>query len=208
MSITKCAAVLGVVLAMGGCGSFKVTPRETPASQGQPMVEDTDLGKVYLAANFNFRGYETLVVGDIKPGTAVPLKDVDPETMGIYFRSALVKRLAAIGVFDRVTDDKSVLAGGQGKLLLLEGSFSELDPGNRALRLLSSGYGAGRTKVQVEMEVKDPKDKRVLFSASDRRVGPAGYAGGDTEGLILDSLDKMADGYAAFIRRVAGDGKK
>lgn len=206
MSVAGFAALASVLMVAAGCGAVHVSPVDMAANQGQEMVEDSDLGKVYLAPGFFFRGYDVLVIGDVAPGAALPMKDIDPEAMGIYFKSSLVRQLAQVGVFGRVTDDKSALAPGGGRVVVLESTFSDLDPGNRALRWIA-GFGAGRTKVQVETELKDPQTKQVLFRASDRRVGALGAFGGSTEGFILESLDKIAEAHANFIKRVAATGK-
>ena len=103
-----------------------------------------------------------------------------------------------------------MLAGGHGKVLVLEGSFSDLDPGNQALRYFGGGLGGGRAKVQVETEIKDPVTKRVLFRASDRRIHTGAWSvlGGGSQGLILECLNEVAEGHAKFIKRVATDEKK
>lgn len=192
-----------------GCGAMKVSPVETSFTKGVEMVEDKDIGKVYLAPDFNFKGYDILLITELSTASVLPQKGIDPEEMRIYFKNQLIKRLGETGVFKTVTDDNSVLSSKQAsttKILIMEGIFTELDPGNQALRYFV-GFGAGAAKVQIETVVKDPQNKQAYFMVSDRRAAAMGAFGGNSKAFILDSLSKIAEAHASFIKRIASGGK-
>jgi hypothetical protein len=192
-----------------GCGAMKVTPVETGMKKGIEMVEDKDLGKVYLASGFNFEPYDTLFISNPSTSLLSPKEDIDPNEMKIVLKNQLLAKLEALDVFTTVTDDKSVLSSeviSAQQVLVMNSTITELDPGSRALRYLV-GFGAGSTKVQVETEIRDPKTKQLYFMASDRRSAAFGVFGGDSKGYILDSLSKIAEAHALFIKRIASGGK-
>lgn len=192
-----------------GCGAMKVTPIETGVQKGIELVEDKDLGKVYLASGFNFAPYDTLLISEPSTSLVSPKENIDPNEMKIVLKNQLLAKLEALDVFTTVMDDKTVLSSeaiSAPKVLVMKSKITELDPGNRALRYLV-GFGAGSTKVQVETEIRDSKTKQLYFMSSDRRLAAFGVFGGDSKGYILDSLSKIAEAHALFIKRIASGGK-
>lgn len=205
MHTASLLTMIAVLIATSACGSLRVSPVTSATPPPVTMAEDGDLGLVYLAPGFAFPKYDTLVVREPALGSALPIKDIEPEQMTVYLKMALIKQLLATGLFARVTDDRAVLEERSGKVLVLESTFAELDPGSRALRYFV-GMGAGRTKVQVESEIKDVATRDLVFKASDRRVGWIGGFGGDSQSFILESIDDIAKGHAKFIKRVSAGG--
>ena len=192
-----------------GCGAMKVTPVETGMKKGIEMVEDKDLGKVYLAPGFDFKPYDTLFISTPSTLLISPKEDIDPNEMKMSLKNQLLTKLDALDVFTTVTDDKSALSSeviSAQKVLSMKSTITELDPGSRALRYLV-GFGAGSTKVQVETEIRDSKTEQLYFMASDRRSAAFGSFGGDSKGYILESLSKIAEAHALFIKRIASGGK-
>jgi hypothetical protein len=199
------------LIAVTGCGAIKVTPVQMEATSPVSMIEDGDLGLVYLAPGFNAKGIDTLLVLDPSTQAVFEKKEMDPDTMGILLKHELVKQLSDSGAFARVTDDRSILSranASSGKVLTLEASFSELDPGSRALRWFV-GWGAGRTKVQVESEIRDPATRQLYFKASNRKIGlgPGKVFGGESQAFILESLNEIAEAHGAFFKRIASSMK-
>jgi hypothetical protein len=199
-----------LIFTLGCIGAMKREPVESGFNKGFEMTDDKDLGKVYLAPGFNFKGYDVLLVLDPSTEMVLQKKNIDPEEMKIYFKNQLIKMLRETGVYKTVTDDSSVLSSMQDTgcgALVMKTVFTELDPGNRALRYLIPGAGA--TKVQVESEIKDSKTEKIYFKASNRMSAIMGTFGGDSKAFILDSLYKIAEAHAAFIKRISsGDETK
>lgn len=207
-SIVRVILVFSLVI-VSGCGVMNVAPIQTEDPSAVSMVEDKDLGLVYLAPGFDFRGIDTLVVLDPSTKAVFEKKEIDPDVMAIFMKQELMTRLNESGVFAKVTDDRSVLSTSKasaGKVLILETSFSELDPGSRALRYFA-GFGAGRSKVQVESEIRDATTKQLVFKASNRRIGVMGGFGGESQAFILYSLKEIAEAHGAFMKRIASRDK-
>jgi hypothetical protein len=198
-----------------GCGAMKTKPVVTGGQMEFEMREDKDIGKVYLAPGFNFKGCETLVVLETSTASVLPKKDIDPEEMGIYLKNQLIRHLGETKVFSNVTDDVSVLSTKQGMLssvFVLESAITEIEPGNRALRGLV-GLGAGAAKVQVEIAIKDAINKKILFKSLDRRVDPGGIGLGglaaavESKALLTNALATTAIKHSSFIKRIASGGE-
>lgn len=198
-----------LLVAVTGCGLMKVSPVHTADPSQVSMIEDDDLGLVYLAPGFNLKRTDVLLVVEPSTKAVFGKKGIDPETMAIFMKQELVTKLSESGAFAEVTDDRSILSNANssaGKVLVLEASFTELDPGNRALRYFA-GLGAGRSKVQVESEIKDATTKQLYFKASNRMVGVSGGFGGDSEVFVLASLKGIAEAHGAFFKRITSSVK-
>lgn len=202
-------AIYLLVITQGCVGALRSTPLETESNKGIEMVEDKDLGKVYLAPGFNFRGYDLLLVSDCSLREETPKKDIDPEEIRIYLKNQLIKKMGETRIFPKVTGDSSIVSSGQGqplKVLTMGCEITELDPGNRALRYLV-GFGAGATKVQVETEIRDHQTRELYLKSADRRIAAFGAFGGDSKGFILSSFDQIAEALRSFVTRISSGGK-
>lgn len=201
--------ILFISLIIIGCGAHRTTPVENISHKDFKLIEDKEAGLVYLSPDFNFKGYETIILTFLPLPSNIHKTDIDPEEMKIYFIKQMEKNLQSTGLFVNVVDElsssseKYKLAG---KTIILESSFSELDPGNRALRWVV-GFGAGATKVQVELEIKEPNTKRILYKSSDRRIGFMGGFGGDSKDFITSSLTQISEGQTSFMKRISSGGK-
>jgi len=196
-------------LLITGCETMQMKPIEHISHKEIAMVEDKDVGMVYLEPGFNFKMYDALLISKVQTQSVVPMKGIDPEEAGIFFRKQLVKTISNAGIFKLVTDDATQAIAGQvalPRMLSLESFFTEMEPGNQALRYFV-GYGAGAAKIQVEFEIRDPQTKKLLYKASDRFVGAGGGLGGDSKLLINMNLTKMAEAQAEFMKRIASGGK-
>ncbi len=199
-----------------GCGAMQTTPIETGLSGRFKMVEDKDIGSVYLAQGFNFTGYDEILVVNPSTVAVLPKKNIEPEELGIYLKHQLLKSMGETGVFPKVTDDMSVLTSNEAttssKILVLESAITDYEPGNKALRALV-GFGSGAAKVQIEMEIKDANTKQTLFKSADRRLDPGALgmggvaAAADSKGLIMNAISTIVQAHSSFIKRIAAGGK-
>ncbi len=188
---------------------MKSTPVDTGLNKGIEMMEDKDLGKVYLMPGFDFKSYNAMFISDCSLNGETQNKDIDPGEMGLYLKNQIIKRLAETGVFTKVTGTKSDLSGWRdqsSKILILECTVTKMDAGSRAMRYLV-GFGAGATKVQVENEIRDFQGRELYFKSADRRVAAFGAFGGDSKEFILSSLDQTAEALGSFIKRITSGGK-
>jgi hypothetical protein len=116
--------------------------------------------------------------GDKKDET----KKMQPLAPGIL-ADEFVAKLKPIGPFT----DVAVVTGDTvpPDALVVEGKFTEMDPGSRAKRAFV-GYGAGKSGVKVQGTIKSA-DGTVLATFEQRRVGVMGGMGGDS----MDSCAAM-----------------
>jgi Domain of unknown function (DUF4410) len=89
--------------------------------------------------------------------------------------------------------------------LIVEGKFTELDPGSRAKRYFA-GFGAGKSAVTVEGSIKSA-DGTLLATFEQRRVGVIGLAGGDSLGKLVSDAKSIGEDIAGFMSAWA-TGKK
>jgi hypothetical protein len=89
--------------------------------------------------------------------------------------------------------------------IVVEGKFTEMDPGSRAKRYFV-GYGAGKSAVTAEGAVKSA-DGTVLATFTQRRVGTMGVGGGDSMKKLTSDTKSIGEDVAKFLSAWAG-GKK
>src|SRR5262249_22469764 len=96
--------------------------------------------------------------------------------------------------------DVSVLDAGAAApvdALLVEGKFTELDPGSRAKRYFV-GFGAGKSAVTVEGTVK-AGDGCLIATFRQRQVGVMGAAGGDSLKKLSADTKTLGEDVAKFL---------
>ena len=139
-----------------------------------------------------------IVKGDKKEETKTMQSD-GPRMLAERF----VARLKELGPFT----DVSVLdreGTAPADALLIEGKFTELDPGSRAKRYLV-GFGSGKSGVTVEGSVKALG--ALVASFEQRRIGVMGMAGGDSLGKLAGDTRNIGEDLAKFLNAWA-TGKK
>jgi len=135
-------------------------------------------------------------------------KKEDTKTMQASGPPMLASRIAAklkqLGPF---TDVSELASGAEpaADSILLEGKFTELNPGSRAARYVV-GFGAGHSSVGVEGSVKTT-DGTLLATFKQRRLGSAGAFGGDSVGKMSEDVKNIGDDIAKFLSAWA-NGKK
>lgn len=204
-SLVAALAVVGVCV-----GALQIAP---VLAQGSPVqtVKGGILDEVKL---YSAKLPETKVVvirpfsatdaditeGDKKDETK-KMQDIGPGVLNDEF----VGKLKAMGPFT----DVSVLAAGAtppADAIVIEGKFTEMDPGSRAKRAFV-GYGAGKSGVKVQGTIKSGDGKQ-LATFEQRRVGVmGGMAGGDSIGKLTADTTAIGEDIAKFLSAWA-TGKK
>ncbi len=201
--------LLALALALAGCiGAYQV-PVVEPQGAGslRPVIEDPDAGMVGIARGLDLKSYPVIAVAQFR----IPESEInDSEDRRLaaelppYFQSAIVRRLRASGLFERVVNlTESELAPGGARTLRLEGAITKLSPGNRALRYFV-GFGAGASRTQVETRFVDVQTGEVVLVTADRREAAFGIFGGDSEEHLKESFDDMARDLSKFVARTRG----
>jgi len=133
-------------------------------------------------------------------GQAQRLQAEGPKTLA----EALVASLKEAGSFKGANVAGSE-AGDAANTLVVEGTFTEMDPGSRAKRYFV-GFGAGKAAVAVSGTVKDGNGT-LLATFKQRRVGAMGVAGGDSVKKMTDDCKSIGEDIAKFLSAWA-KGKK
>lgn len=102
-------------------------------------------------------------------------------------------KLKELGPFTDVTAGTEVPAGA----LLVDGKFTEIDPGSRAKRYFV-GFGAGKSGVTVVGNVKRA-DGSLLATFEQRRVGVMGVAGGNSMDKLTGDTRDIGEDIAKFL---------
>ena len=125
---------------------------------------------------------------------------------------ALIATLKEQGGFKDATVGSVANGGGEappadagGSTLIVEGQFTELDPGSRVKRYFV-GFGAGKAAVAVSGTVKDGSGK-LLATFKQRRVATMGAAGGDSIKKMTGDCKSIGEDIARFLSAWA-KGKK
>lgn len=183
----------------------RVAPRDMDGPRDVAMLEDKDLGRVYLEPGFSFRGIETVLV-EASAKALFEKQGIDPDELAIYLKDRLINSLRDVGLFSIVTERRSDAENmNGGNVFILRVAFSDLDPGSRMFRALQQ---SGAVEVQLETEMIDPRTKRVTFKASNRRlIAIHSTFAGDIQGFIVQGLDDIVDAHSTFMKRISSGGK-
>lgn len=196
---------------LSGCGAVQTKAHDAVGASGlRPTQDDKDAGLVGISPGFQLKDYHLIAV-DRFVVAPEDIKDEDDKalaaSMPIFLQSELVRRLRDSGVFDKVVNlTEAQTPPTTVRALKLEGTITRLTGGSRALRFWI-GFGAGRSKAQVETRFVDLQSGRLVMVTADRRVAAISEAlsldyGGDSEGLLKQSFDNMARDLARFLIRL------
>ncbi len=203
--------LIALLAILSGCGAVQTKAHGAAGAGGlQPTQEDKDAGLVGISPEFNLKDYRVIGVERFTVA-AEDVKDEDDKalatSMPIFCQSEIVRRLRASGLFDTVVNlGGTEFQPAAQRALKLEGTIARLTGGSRALRFWI-GFGAGRSKAQIETRFVDISSGRVVMVTADRRVAAISEAlsldyGGDSEGLLKQSFDNMARDLARFLVRL------
>jgi uncharacterized protein DUF4410 len=209
--LTLAALLVGLLAALSGCGAVQTKAHDVVGASGlQPNQDDKDAGLVGIGPGFQIKDYRVIAVDRF----AVAPEDIQDEddkalaaSMPLFLQSELVRRLRDSGLFAKVVNlTEAQFPTGPERALKLEGTITRLTGGSRALRFWI-GFGAGRSKAQVETRFVDRQSGRIVLVTADRRVAAVSEAlsldyGGDSVGLLKQSFDNMARDLARFLTRL------
>ncbi len=201
-----------VSISTAACGAVQTRAHDAVGAGGlRPTWDDKDAGLVGISPGFDLKAYRVIAVERFSV-PAGEIKDEDDKKlaagMQAFFQSELVRRLRESGLFDRVVNlSETQFQPGTERALKLEGAITQLSGGARALRFWI-GFGAGRSKAQVETRFMDLQSGQAVMVTADRRVAAISEAlsldyGGDSEGLLKQSFDNMARDLSHFLVRLS-----
>jgi hypothetical protein len=154
------------------------------------FVEKAPSSKVVVMRLFSATD-EDIVKGDKKEETKT-MQTEGPRMLAERF----VAKLQELGPFAEV----SVLESGGSApddAIVVEGKFTELDPGSRAKRYFV-GFGAGKSGVTVAGSVK-AADGTLFATFEHRRIGVMGALGGDSLRKLASDTRDIGGDLAKFL---------
>jgi len=183
-------------LLAAGCASSPLAP--APAAGSVAYRDDPDLQKVWLADGFDFSGFDTLYVVDVR--AEVPKLNPDGaenlEWARGLLREELLTALRARGGFASIVGRESEIPPGS-RVLRLETTVLEYEKGGGAARFFAGVYGAGQPVIGVQGRMA--ADDRPLFLFRSRRSGDSGMA------RVFGGYRSDRDIQQEDIRDLAGD---
>ena len=201
------AAAIGAVLfitALGAQGSKPVRTVEDCVLDKIVLYTETAPAATSAVVIRPFSASDADLVFDDKDRKELPketkeMQDRAPKLLGERFAA----RLKQLGPYKEV----SVVESGNGPAgaAVMEGKFTSLDPGNRALRY-SVGFGAGKSSVAVAGSVK-AADGTLLATFEQRRIGSMGMFGGNSLNKLIDDSKSIGEDLAEFLNKWANKKK-
>jgi hypothetical protein len=196
------------VLALVGCGAVKTSP-DTPLTSGSltPHLKDEDVGLVAVAPGVDVKTFRAIVVERFGVAAGELQDEGDQrfaEKMSTILHAQLVRRLRESGLFQETIDATAGSTLPSGPTLRLRGTITRLGRGSRAARYFAGIYGAGRARVQADMQFVDASSQHVVIAVADRRVSHGvQWFGGDDEEILTEGVENMARDVAKFLTRLA-----
>ena len=197
---------------LAACGNVQVKPDQPIGTETlKPTVEDKRAGLVGITPEFMPKAYRRISVEIF----AVTDKNIDggddkqfAPVMPVYLQAKLVEQFRVAQLFEQVaTPEDAASPPDGGKTLKLQGTITELSGGSRGLRFWI-GFGAGRSRVQLETRMVDAESGTVLLVTADRRIGVMSEAmsldyGGGSRELLEQTLSDAARDFVQFLTRLA-----
>lgn len=179
-------------LFFAGCAS---NDAPTPASGGGVNVKNPHMEKVWLAANFNFTGYDTICVADTQSTAKYQPDEKEPHAIAQRnLQQQLVTALKGKKLWANVVTREADIPAGA-KALKLENTIVEYAKGGGAARYFVGLYGGGQPVLKVEGKMND--GTKPVFSYTARRSGVS--AGARMVGAFKSDVDIQAEDIASLV---------
>jgi len=159
------------------CSATLATAGDKTLSKPDELSEETIFLTERISAN-----YDTLLIRDFSADGAEYTNVNDEEKAGIVkmipmlmnnIADTLTSELKSKGLFRSVVRNDAP----DGKVIVLEGSFSEFNAGNRALKMFV-GFGAGKAYLKFKGRFIDGTTGQELALFEDRETGYLGSMSG------------------------------
>lgn len=163
--------LLGLMMVI--CCTAAAGAGEKTLPRPEALSEETIFLTEKLSAN-----YDTLVIKDFSAEGAEYSRVDDEEKAGIVkmmpmlmnnIADALTSELKAKGIFKNIVRNSAP----QGKVIVLEGRFSEFNAGSKALKMFV-GFGAGKAYLKFKGRFIDGATGKELALFEDRETGYLG----------------------------------
>ncbi|HEX5773658.1 MAG TPA: DUF4410 domain-containing protein [Geomobilimonas sp.] len=176
-------------------------------AEEQPLPKPDVLTEEEVFTSQKLSGYDTIVLRDLKLDGA-ELSNIDSEEMPKF---EAMKPMLARTVTDSLEMElklrklfKTIQKNGtpKGKAIILEGSFTEFNAGNRAARFWV-GFGAGKTYLKVKGQLIDAETGKQLATFEDRETGYRGAVTMESfDDLFPHQAKSLGENIANFIQKL------
>ncbi len=176
-----------------------------PWPPGVTLREDKDVQGVWLAPGFNFKGFDTLVINDIRFQAVVRTNETEIRAVAMrVLRDELVGVVQKTGLFQTV---RTATANPPGiHDLVMSNTIIEYEKGSGGARFFAGLYGGGQPIIRVRGEIRDSNSLLCVYEI--RRSGDsagsriAGEFMSD-EAIQRDDIRDLVIDLADFFKRVA-----
>lgn len=153
------------VALLSACASTSDT-KSGKSSADAGYVKHKHIQKIWLAPEFNFSGYDTLLILPTKYTAVERTNEVDIRKWAMtYVQTALAESLRTNGVFARVVTHESDIKP-DSKTLRLENTIVEYEKGGGGARYWAGMFGAGQPVLKVRGEFSDGEKALCKFEAA------------------------------------------
>ena len=169
-----------------------------------PLPKPDVLGEETIYTSKRLSSYNSFIVRDF-PVDGANISNIDKEEQPKFeamkgkivnlLSDELVKQLKARKLFKKVQRNGKPDA----HTLILEGKFTEVDAGNRALKVWV-GFGAGKSKLTVKGRILDAATGKELVVFENDRHAPMSLA--NFEEIFLDDTRNLAEDFANFLEKL------
>jgi len=204
-----CSVLFVALILSGGCASEPSPPaasKAPPLPAGVTLHQDKDINGVWLAPEFNFKGYDTVYVADPMFAAVERTNEVAMRAMAMKALSdQMVEHIRKTEMFPVVTTQTNELKPDARKLIL-ENTIIEYEKGGGGARFWAGLYGAGQPVIKVRGRILDGDKLMCVYEM--RRSGESGGArvfGGykNDEDIQRNDIRDLASDFADFIKRTA-----
>lgn len=189
---------------LSGCASTSET--KSARNGGDGYVKHKHIQKVWLAPDFNFSCYDTLLVLPTRYTAEERANEVDIRKWAMtYLRTALADAIGTNGVFANVVTHEADVKPGS-KTLRLENTIFEYEKGGGGARYFAGAFGGGQPVLKVRGEFSDGDKAHCKFEAtrSGDSVGArmAGVWMSDRD-IQTQDINDLARDMSTFILQTA-----
>lgn len=196
----KKAMSLALVLVLVAAASL-VYAGETPLPKPGILNEES------VATSQRLSTYDTLVIRDFSMEGVVYENIDEEERPKVEALKPLIVKNLSLSIEAEMKKRKlfkNVAVNGDavGNVVILEGKFSELNGGSRALRFWV-GFGAGKTYIKARGRLVDARTGKELASFDDRETGYKGVASMESfEDLFPHQAQSLGEHVGEFIEKL------
>lgn len=176
-------------------------------AEEQPLPKPEALSEETIFTDKRLTSYDTIIIRDLKTDGAEFSNIDDEEKAKIEaMKPLLVKTVSESLEMELKTRKlfKNILKNGEptGNAVILEGSFTEFNAGNRAVRFFV-GFGAGKTYLKIKGRLVDAQTGKELAVFEDRETGYKGIASMENfADLFAHQAKSIGENLAIFIEKL------